>query len=204
MKIFKHLNKRKRIDTGKLIKCINGSISILLCLIITPFLTVAAGLAEYARYQEAIEINDEIYELTGISLLANYDQYIHNRFGLLSVSQAGGKSMEENATEQFEKNIAQLKTQISLNGRVTAEGRLPLVKGNDYSVLKKQVLNVSELTVPTAILTEDLEIFLNLLNAIPNAIQEIGTLIDVISDMSELTQILSYAVDRLSNLKENV
>ena len=90
-------HKKRKITKARLIKGINGSISILLCLLLAPFLSVALGLVEYARYQEVIEITDEIYELTGMSALSDYDKYIHDRFGLLATSQEGTLGNGENS-----------------------------------------------------------------------------------------------------------
>ena len=55
--------KKIHLSKTKIKKCVNGSISVLLCLLLTPFLSVTLALIEYARYQEAMEIADELMEL---------------------------------------------------------------------------------------------------------------------------------------------
>ncbi|MBQ4103295.1 MAG: hypothetical protein IJC90_02425 [Clostridia bacterium] len=42
----------KKSTKEKIKKGVNGSISIFLCILITPFLSIALGLVEYARYQQ--------------------------------------------------------------------------------------------------------------------------------------------------------
>ena len=69
-------NKTKQ----KIKKAVTGSISIFLCLLMTPFLSAALALVEYARYQEVIELTDELYEIVGVSTMSNYDSYLHGRF----------------------------------------------------------------------------------------------------------------------------
>ncbi len=48
---------------------INGSISILLCLLLTPFLSIALGLVEFAKFKQVFEFTVEVFERKDISTL---------------------------------------------------------------------------------------------------------------------------------------
>ena len=147
---MKDTKKRKKIFAkAKVKKCFMGSISILLCLLITPFLSLALGLVEYSRYQEVLEITDEIYELTGISVLSDYDNYIHNRFGLLATSQ--DHEFADGADDLLKSNIKVLGNQVTLENP-SFSGKLSLA---NTETLRQQVIDFSELTSTTAVLAED-------------------------------------------------
>ena len=70
-----------------------GAISLMLAALMLPFYSLAAILIETQRYQSSVRALDELLGTSSISVLANYDTYLHDRFGLLAVAQ----SPEENA-----------------------------------------------------------------------------------------------------------
>lgn len=188
--------KRKRITRAKLRRGINGSISILLCLIITPFLSLALGLVEYARYQEVIEITDEIYDLTGVSALSDYDKYIHNRFGLLATSQESGVGTAAKPLLKENSNI--LGKQISVNN-TSITGKYAL-SNND--VLKKQIVDFSELTSTTAVILEDFKI-----EDLKNNLEKVSQFNDVmntVNSMADAADSISNAVDALEGLQTSL
>ena len=120
---------------------INGAISIFLILVISPLLSVALVLVESARYQSAVELVDEIVDASAFSTLADYDSYIEERFDLLALSQ-----QEDFAFDGLlEANIAALGQSATLNS-YAAVGKLAL---SDDDVLRKQILESSEITVVT-------------------------------------------------------
>lgn len=194
---MKHHNekKRKKIFTkARLLRAGKGSISILLCLLITPFLSIALGLVEYSRYQEALEITDEIYELTGISVLADYDSYIHQRFGFLATDQTAGFGGAESLLQQ---NAKMMGRQIDVNDP-SVSGKFPL--NND--VLKKQMMDVSELTATTAVIGEDFSLN-DLLDKISN-LSGFQNMMDSVKGLSKLTRALKKAVSALKKLRDSV
>lgn len=188
--------KKKKIIKVRIIKGINGSISILLCLLLTPFLSVTLGLVEYARYQEVLEITDEIYELTGISVLSDYDKYIHDRFGLLSTTQEN--TLGSGADALLQTNAGILGNQISVSNP-SFTGKFSLA---NTEVLRRQVVDFSELTATTAVLAEDfnLEELLEKLQGV-SQFQDIMNTLDGMSDFADA---LGDAVDALDDLKTAV
>ncbi len=188
--------KKKRITKAKLVKGLRGSISILLCLLLTPFMSIALGLVEYSRYQEVLEITDEIYELTGVSLLSDYDKYIHNRFGLLATSQDG--ELDEGADAILTHNMKVLGKQVTLENP-SFTGKLSLA---NTGVLRQQVLDFSELTSTTAVLAEDLKLE-ELLNKIQN-VSQFQEVMNTVDSLADLADALKVAVEKLEALETAV
>lgn len=188
--------KSKRITKALLIKGTKGAISIFLCLLLTPFLTIALGLAEYARYQEVYEITEELYELTGVSVLSDYDTYLHNRFGVLATSQKN--DLAQYAPSLLIDNAKVLGNQVTI-GNPKVSGSLAL---SDTQILRQQIIDVSELTATTAILAVDfkLEELLNKLQGV-SQFQDIMNTVDSLADMADA---LSTALDKLEELEAAV
>lgn len=185
--------KKNRIVKEKIKKGINGSISILLCILLTPFMSIALGLVEYARYQEVIELTEELFELTGISELSDYDTYLHDRFGVLATSQKNDLKAGTNA--YLEENSKVLGKQLELEN-VEISGVLPLT---EYDVLKRQIVDVSELTASTAVLVNDLNLDV-LLEKLSN-VTMFSDAMDTMNDLAELTDAMNDAVTAFDNLK---
>jgi cell division septum initiation protein DivIVA len=195
--------KKKKSAKERLMKGINGSISILLCLLLTPFLSITLGLVEYARYQEVLEITDEIYELTGISVLSDYDQYIHNRFGLLATSQKN--ALGSGADALLQTNAEILGNQITVDNP-SFTGKFSLA---NTEVLRSQILDFSELTSTTAILAEDfnLEKLLDELQGVSqfqDVMNTVGSLADATDALSDAADALEELETALNNLKTSV
>lgn len=181
--IFKKRKRRKY----KYINGAKGAISILLCLLLTPFTSIALGLVEYHRYQSVIQIADEILELLGVSTLSGYDTYVHDRFGLLAVDQQAdingdAQAYAQTAAESFGK-------QIDLEN-VNIKGELTLA---DVKVLKQQVVDFSELTVPAAILMDDFKIQ-ELIDSL-NVLDKFQSVMNTVSQVAEVTEKLTTAVN---------
>ena len=79
--------KLKQRTKRELIRRTEGVISLLLVLLLVPFYSVAAILMEVGRFQNAYRGLDDAIGSSEVSVLAQYDKYIKERFGLLAVSQ---------------------------------------------------------------------------------------------------------------------
>lgn len=187
---------KKKALRKKLLRGTKGAISILLCLLLMPFLSTSLALVEYGRYQQVAELVNELEELTGISLLSDYDQYIHNRFGLLSVSQK--QSLKNNANGYLSANAKTLGKQATLEN-ITASGSLTL---NDTNVLRRQILDVAEFTAPAQVLVEDFNLD-ELMNAF-TGLKNITDMIDMVGNIADLTDHLKNAINTASTLKTNL
>ncbi len=175
---------------------INGSISILLCLLLTPFLSIALGLVEYARYQQVIEITDEVFEMTDISTLSDYDSYIHKRFGLLATSQE--TELGSGVESLLQDNIKILGKQVTLsNTNITGDFSLA-----NTEVLRRQVVDFSELSATTAVLAEDFKLE-ELLEKL-QGVSQFQDIMNTVNSLSDLADALSDAVDALETLETSV
>ncbi len=173
-----------------------GSISILLCLLITPFVTIALGLVEYSRVQQVRELTDELYELTGVSILSDYDTYINNRFGMLSVNQSNGFAL--GASDLLTDNLNALGKQAAVSDtKIT--GKLAL--DND-EILKQQLTDFSELTVPTAFVMEGLNLD-DLLKKL-EGVQKFNEIMNAVDNMAKFTDAMSDAYDAFTTLQEKL
>ena len=133
-----------------------GSISLLLALAVSPLLSITLILVESARYQSVIGLMQELTNSAGFSALAEYDSYLEERYGLMAVDQmdAGGSNLENDVWSFLNGNTAALGGAVTLNS-VSAIGRFSL---GDTKVLKQQILENSELTVPVELAMEGLDL----------------------------------------------
>ena len=174
MKLFK---KRKKVH-----KYINGSkgvVSLFLCLLMTPVLSVASALVEFSRYQNTESVFQEVMDCASLSTMANYDAYLQKRFGLFAVSQ----DCDIGAVygDSLRKNSAVMEG-VSLGDEITAGGTLPL---SETGVIKRQILDFSESTVLTEIILEDLHLQ-DLLDEL-DKLMNISGMLDVLDSMSDMT-----------------
>lgn len=188
--------KRKLSIKNKIKQFSNGAISIMLCIIMTPFLSLTLSMVEYARYQEVISITKELMELTGVSISADYDTYLQDRFGLLAVSQEG--ELGDSSEEIFRYNMSTLGNQTTItDGSYSVTGGHSLY---DTEVLRRQIVSVSELTGPTAVLFYDLELT-GLLQKL-NEIQSLTTITSAITDITAVVEKLEACITALENLED--
>lgn len=182
----------------KIKKFSNGAISIFLCILMTPILSLTLSMVEYARYQEVISITKELMELTGVSVTADYDVYLHDRFGLLATTQDGDVS--DGVSELLLYNISSLGNQVDItDGSVGVSGRYAL---SDTEILKKQMVAVSELTGPSAVILEDLKLE-QLLEQL-NQLQTFANLTTTFQNMTAVTTALTEAINALEELKDAI
>lgn len=187
--------KLKKRTKKKLIHGVRGSISIFLCLIITPFLSISLGLIEYARMQQVIELTNELCELTGISALSDYDIFMHNRFGLLATDQE--TDLSESAP-LLNDNINALGNQVNIEN-VSVNGKLSL---QNTQILKKQVIDFSELTAPTAVVMEDFKVQ-DLINKL-NELDKFQNVLNTVNSIKDFTDSLKTVVTELENFQTAV
>lgn len=188
--------QKKKITKASIKKGFMGSISILLCILLTPFLSVTLALVEYSRYQQVMELTDEVLELTGLSVLADYDPYIHSRFGLLATSQDG--EFAEGAAELLENNIKVMGNQVTLENP-SFKGELSLA---NVETLRQQVVDFSELTATTAVMAEDLKLE-DLLQKLKST-EQFQSIMNTVGSLADLADALTTAVEKLEKLESSL
>ena len=191
--MFRQIRKflKKHINGAK------GAVSLLLVFVMSPLLSIALLLVESARYQNAVQLMEEITDSSGFSVLADYDNYLDERFGLLSVSQEN--NISASFSDYLGSNIDALGNSIAL-GESSASGKYAL---SDTDVLKQQMLEYSEIPVAAEVLTEvsDLE---NLIDEIKESfnIDELEKQTDSISAAIDITNDLASVIKDIDKAKE--
>ena len=163
---------------AKIKKGCEGAVTLFLCILMTPFLTLASALVEFSRYQQTAELVNELMDCSSLSVLANFDKYLEERFGLFGISQSC--NINETYNKSITANSKLLGGNITLGGNIFAKGTLPL---SEHNVLKTQLMDYSESTVLSEILLEDLKIK-ELLEKIDNlsAIKRISNVATAVGD----------------------
>lgn len=137
---------------GKYINGTKGAVSLLLALVMSPLLSTALILVESARYQDAVQLMEEIMDSSAFSTLAEYDSFLDERFGLLSVSQ---ETNINNVFGQYlEDNVQALGKSVTVNSK-NASGKFAL---SNTDVLKQQLLEYSEISVAAEVVTEGIDL----------------------------------------------
>ena len=142
--------KLKKHTKERLIKKTEGIISLLLVLLLVPFYSVAAILEEVGRYQSALRGFDSAISASETSVLAEYDQFLMDRFALLAIDQ--NKNIDQQFLSYLKKQDTQDTRSFPVNAAQTkASGVYPLA---DIEVLYQQINEFSSYTVPMKFILE--------------------------------------------------
>lgn len=192
--IFKRISR----FFGKYINGTKGAVSLLLALVVSPLLSTSLILVESARYQDAIQLMEEIMDSSAFSTLAEYDSFLDERFGLLSVSQ--GQDINSVFGSYLDDNVDALGKSVSINSK-SANGAFAL---SNTDVLKQQLLEFSEISVATEVITEgiDLEDLLSKLSDALNMedlkkeVEAVSSGVDLASEIEKLIENITKARDQ--------
>lgn len=185
----------------KYINGTKGAISLLLVLVMSPLLSISLILVESARYQNAVELMQEIADSSAFSTLANYDSYLDERFGVLSVSQDA--DINTAFTSYLSKNVDILGSNVTVNSQ-SAKGEFAL---SNTEVLKQQILEYSEISVVAEAMTNiaDLDELLKELEKvldmkdINDEIRAANAGVDLAKEIEKLLEAIIKANDQYNN-----
>mgnify|MGYP004648698913 FL=1 len=147
-------------NRSKLKKDTCGAISLMLALLIVPFYSVAGILVEMSRYKSALSGLDDAVNTSAMAVLAQYDQFLMNRFGLFAIGQSESNSFDNGFTGQksIQKQFSNyLKAQDTTDTRsfdltsIQAEGVYPLA---DLDILESQINAYASSAVPTMLVSD--------------------------------------------------
>lgn len=190
MKRIKKIYKKIGTFFHKYINGTKGAVSLLLTLVMTPLLSTSLILVESARYQNAVQLMEEIMDSAAFSTLAEYDAFVDERFGLLSVSQE--TKINDTFRSFLDDNASSIGKSVTVNSH-SAIGKFPL---SNTDVLKQQVLEYSEISVASEMIIEGFEIdklldqltaSLNL-DGIKDEIEAVNAAVDVGSELEKLIE----------------
>ena len=138
---FKEKRKAIRYFLKRKVNGTKGMLSIFLALVVSPLLMSTFIFIEYARIQSIQELMKEVMGSSLYSTLGHYDDYVEERFDLLSISQKD----DVNTTYQgyMKANMNALGKGASIQS-MEASGQHSL---GSASILKQQIYEASEYTV---------------------------------------------------------
>ena len=190
-----------------------GMISIFLALTVSPLLMCTLIFVEYARIQSAQAIIEELMGSSIFSALAHYDPYLDERFGFMAVRQDQEESLDSRYQSYLEANVQGFGKAISLSGS-SAEGKNSLI---EPLVLRQEVFEYSELSVPINTLEEGLnikdylenffkqdhiKIFKNILDGANNAVDLTDSAIKMAKSLKEYSDEAKEYGESLTKYKE--
>lgn len=168
-----------------------GVISIFLIAVMLPFVGLADLLVESARYHSAVTILDEAMDSSGLSVLADYDEYLFDRFGLLAIDNSA--EISEDYRMYMEKNTESLNA-WGLND-ISAQGSYALT---DNQILIKEIAEFSQYSAPAA-LANDLGLS-DLISALERMTKMTDTF-EIITGMGNVTGSMVDVSNALNDLK---
>lgn len=188
MNIIRKKTKRLRKFFCKYINGTKGVISLFLALIMLPFSSTALILVESARYQNVIDLVNEMLDCIGLSSIADFDSYLENRFDLLAMSQE--TDPQTNYNKYLSANMPALNNSFSYSSSIV-QGVYPL---SDEGVLKSQLMEYSEVTVMAETLYNGLEV--------DKILDKLYTLLDVedLNKMAEATTAVANVASSTADL----
>lgn len=192
IRMKKNIGKRIKGFMNRYINGAKGAVSLLLALVMSPLLAISLLLVEYARYQDAVQLMEEIMGSSAFSVLADYDSYVDERFGLLSLSQE--TDLNAGFSDYLNENVGALGKSVTLNSS-HATGKFPL---SDTDILKQQLLEYSEISVATEVITEGIDLD-KLLEELNKALKLDGIKdeIDAVNSCAELASVLEKLLENI-------
>ncbi|MCR5460136.1 MAG: DUF5702 domain-containing protein [Acetatifactor sp.] len=197
-------------------KYVNGTkgiISILMCLLMLPFISIAGILINAARVNSAVAVFDEALCNASDSTLGTYDTFLRERFGLMAISQSGksaGYTQAEFINDTFQmymnENMKSLSNTYDTS-MFNATGILPL---SNMNVLQSAVFEASKYSVPTKFAMDGLfieDLLSKLFGPLDGAAQwmdEISSAGQVAMDADTLNTRIEEACAAMHTLEEKI
>lgn len=219
-KSLKVIKKIKKFTNQHIITGTKGVISLLLSILMVPFVSIAAGLVSLARINSATAIFDESLCNASNSTLGTYDSFLRKRFGLMAISQSSvatdfSYTQEDFINDTFKKYMEENLKSLSNTYQDTelqVNGVLPLA---DKDVMLSEILENAKYSVPTKMVIDGLSIdamlnkltsgcttFMTGMGAVSSelgAIEKFNELDDNLSDLkTELGKCEGYKADYIS------
>lgn len=176
---------------GKRARRAQGIISLLLAILMLPFFSLAAVLVEAGRYQSSVKALDAAMGSSSFSVLAHYDSFLKDRFGLLALDQ------EQNVDELFASYLGsqQLSDMAGVRLDTTeADGVYPLA---DTSILRQQIMQYSSVLVPSKLVQDSLA-----LDNIISQLEKATKAVPILNTVSSGAEVVSKEVDMLESMEK--
>jgi len=146
---------------NKWIKNTSGVITVMVSLLLIPLLSFGTLIMEAGRYVSARQMLADAQITASMSILANYNVYLYERFGVIAINpDATAAQTKENFITELKYNsdnvdgVSSSSKLYNLNSDVTFETIYNL---SDYAILKRQILEYSKYSVPYEIISKKLD-----------------------------------------------
>lgn len=211
MRKVKQQKKRRGAVSAFFRRYLNGSkgvISLLLAILMVPFLSVAGILLNAARINSAVAVFDEALCNASNSTLGTYDEFLKSRFGLLAMSQdtsAQGGSytaqqlINDTFQEYMRKNVGAL-SNTYFNVETEGYGVYPLTVPG---VLHFQVCEAGKYSVPTK-LAIDFTSLDDMLDALTSSLNIGKNVFGAITNMADMADSFLTMDEEQTNLKTGI
>ena len=173
-----------------------GTISIFLVIVMMPFTSIALTFEEASRYQSAMEMMNEVVDSSAFSSIADYDSYLDKRFALLATSQESDVNNEFN--NYLTQNVKIMGKSVTVNSNKIS-GNYSLA---DIEVLKQQILENSEVSVTTKLISDGCDVD-DLLDKLKKKLEldDVDKMVGQINDTADLT---SSIVEVIKKIEETI
>lgn len=192
---MKMLELLKKLNPLRYINGTRGAIALFLAVLMTPFLTIAMLLVETGRYNSAVSILDEALGVSSVSVLAEYDKYLQDRWGLLAVDQENDINTLYSNNMNINKGV--LGNSLTLN-TLNAKGMYSL---SESEILYSQIMEYSKLNSPTTLATnfsnlsdlikklESFKNIRNILSVLTSSVSAVDSTITLVESADELKKV---------------
>ncbi|MBR1529594.1 MAG: hypothetical protein IJ642_09900 [Oscillospiraceae bacterium] len=180
-------------------KTANGTISLFLIVLLTPFLTVAALLLEAQHYNSSVALLDEAMASSSVSVLADYDSYLKDRWGLVAAGQK--KDLNDSFSTYLESNVKIVGNTLQVNGTAVT-GCYALT---EKDVLANQILEYSKYNITSNAVKDAVEGVLNLFDISDklSGLEDVGKLLDFAKDGADTAESMLDVIDASDELKKS-
>lgn len=210
MKKITEIKKKMSAWFCRYINGTKGAISLLLAILMVPFVTIAGILINAARINSAVAIFDEALCNASNSTLGTYDTFLRSRFGLLAISQDYSDKSEGYTAEDFLEDTFQFYMEqncLALSNTynsmtVSAAGVYPLA---DTDVLLSQVLENGKYSVPLKLaidgfnLDDILGVFTGKLKTVSNVFKLVSSGADTVTAYDDLNEKLKKLTEEINS-----
>ena len=133
-----------------------GIISILLAVVFIPFMFLGTTLVELVRYNSTARAVDQSLALSELSVLADYDPYLMERFGLLAID---SENVDEAALSASVKTYLDLQKTTDMSGAsITDVSAAGINSLNDPKIMQQQIQSYAAVLAPYDMTVNGLEI----------------------------------------------
>lgn len=170
----------------------SGVITVLVTLLLIPLLAFGTLIMEAGRYVAAKTLLAEAQATAAMSVLADFNVYLQDRFGLLAIDPEGAgesHSADYSAALLYNSNDEAIKKASVLYHLDEKNiGYSTIFSLADYNVIKKQILEYAKYSVPYEVVADKLNLENIFSTPFDGILGKIGDLTNMLNDMKDKTE----------------